>query len=364
MQRQPARIGLDVFTNHALAGMGRRAATTHRRADQHAVHRLVEELGHAAGGAAQQVLAAGVQQQHAAQQAGVAGLDALHDGRQHVGQRCAGCHQRQHLVAAGIARLDPLALGDVGDHRQRAGIGAVVAQHRVGGQRCPQITAVLAPEFELMLLGHALAPTAQVVLRQHHVRLAHEFGHRPARHLGHRVAQHLRHFRVDESRHRQRVDGPDAFAGGLDDAAVAALAVAQRGLGLQALGDVFGQHQARVPAIEADRLGDDFDVKQLTVAAPVAPVPAGRAPRQRRGQIGQQRSLLTGLPDVGQAHGQKLGLAVAIACQRRLIDGQKIQRLAVVNPHRPGVAVKQQAIAGVDLRLRRGAVGTARVRGH
>ena len=95
--------------------------------------------------------------------------------------------------------LDPPALGDVGDHRQRAGVLASLVVHRVGRDASPQLAAVLAAEAKIMLFGHALAAPLQVGVGQRHALRVHEVGQRPAHHLGRAVAQHLRHLGVDEA---------------------------------------------------------------------------------------------------------------------------------------------------------------------
>jgi hypothetical protein len=119
--------------------------------------------------------------------------------------------------------------GDVADQRQRAAVAAVGVEDRIGGQRGPQVAAILAQELEFVALGHALLAARDIALKDGAALLVHEGHQRLLQHFLDGVAQHLRHLRIDKAGARGGVDFPDAFLGIVDDAAEAFLAAFERG---------------------------------------------------------------------------------------------------------------------------------------
>ena len=61
-------------------------------------------------------------------------------------------------------------------------------------------------------------------------------------------------------------------------------------------------------------------------------------------QLQRQPRVLFGRPDVGDRHRQKFITGVAVARQRRIVDRDETQGLAVEHPHRMRIGLKQQAI--------------------
>ena len=85
---------------------------------------------------------------------------------------------------------------------------------------------------------------------------------------------------------------------------------------------------------------------RLQAMAPGADIAqAGRAVGD---QVHQPRQVLR-RADVGDAHGQELGAAVAVVLERGLVDLEKGERVEVVDPHRRRVLVEQEAEARLFL---------------
>ena len=145
------------------------------------------------------------------------------------------------------------------------------------------------------------------------------------------------------------------------DGAVLLLAEAERLHRPLALGDVLRLHEGGAVARELERVRDDVDVDDAAVLAPVLPFPrvlVGARPRPS--------SSAGGLRDVGQGtevrdpHGQQLVTRVAVVLDRRLVHLQEAEVAQVVDPHRHGVVLEEQAEAGLGLaqgRLRAAAAG-------
>ena len=233
--------------------------------------------------------------------------DVVEVMRDAAGQRADGFHLlrlQQLAFQCHPPGLGLLALGDVGDHRQPPVALARLVEDRAGGQRGPQVGAVLAPEAQVRVPG--VAGVGQRLAHRGHRQAAgvvHEVGPRPAQHLACLEAQHLLQLGVDEGGACVGIDHPDAFVGGVDDAAVARRAVAQlpghragAGLGPFAAGEPLPGQQRQHQAQAAAGDGDDARtvvavllVEGRCAAYPQGPGVAGKADVFLRVEAGRVR---------------------------------------------------------------------------
>ena len=116
---------------------------------------------------------------------------------------------------------------------------------------------------------------------------------------------------------------------------------------LAARGHVAREHQAGRAARERERLRLDVHVDQRAVLAAV-PVAAERPPVLPTQGFLEPRQLGR-RADVPDGHREELLLRVAVAGHGGGVHRQEAQRLAVVDPHRFGVRLKQQAVAPLVL---------------
>src|ERR1035438_2000578 len=87
--------------------------------------------------------------------------------------------------------LGGLALGDVGDHCQRAHVLPTGVMQRTRRQERPNGVAVLGAQWTLKLLADALSAKCEAALRHLDRRRLYEVEHRLAKQLLRLVAEHL-----------------------------------------------------------------------------------------------------------------------------------------------------------------------------
>src|SRR5690606_24349793 len=136
-----------------------------------------------------------------------------------------------------------------------AGDAAALVADGGGGDERPHGRAVPPAEEEVVLLLHAAAAALGVEVGQGAVgarRVVHELADGPAEHLVGGVAEHLGHAGVDEGGAPGGGGGPDALVGGLDDQAVAGLALAEGVLSAALLGNVADDGEDLVLAAGGD----------------------------------------------------------------------------------------------------------------
>ena len=114
----------------------------------------------------------------------------------------------------------------------------------------------------------------------------------------------------------------------------------------QPVGHVMRQHERGAAPFEADPPGRDLDVDDGAVALAVAP----RAGHRRAGAAAEPQAGEDGLdvlhrPDVLDRHAEELLPRVAVVADRRVIDGEELQRLGVVHPHRQRAGLEQHPVA-------------------
>ena len=94
---------------------------------------------------------------------------------------------------------------------------------------------------------------------------------------------------------------------------------------------------------------DNLDVDQGAVLLAMPPVPRCCSPRVLLRHVLQQAGNVFLRPYLRNRLSQKLLPAESVLPDRRLIHGDKAQRLAIENPHRKRVALKQQPVLLVRL---------------
>jgi len=142
------------------------------------------------------------------------------------------------LALVGQLGFHPLAIGNVGEHAERAhDFPRCVVQRAHGGQG-PDAVPVFCDELEFGAVRFRpltrLQPTAQAFGASR----CQEGFRRAAKHAVGRKTQHVRHPLVGEDGPSFRIHDPNAFAGRFHDTPIFFLAFAKRRLGLMAIRDV------------------------------------------------------------------------------------------------------------------------------
>jgi hypothetical protein len=111
-----------------------------------------------------------------------------------------------------------------------------------------------------------------------------------------------------------------------------------------ALGDV-GRHDEPAPAArERQVVGEHVDVDDGAVLLAMTPFALARH-RVRNRQLAFERLHVVARADVPDRHAQELRARVAVARDRRVVDGEERERLGVEHPHRLRVAIEEQPVA-------------------
>ncbi len=153
-------------------------------------------------------------------------------------------------------QLHLLAFADVADERERAGVVAVVGPDRSDRQERPDLAAVLAAQAQLELLADAIRPDREEARSLSRLGRLHEVEHEPAEQLLRPAAEHLADRPVGERRAVVGIQHPHAFAGRVDEVAVALFRAAHRG-GAQATLDPAMEHAEGTQRDRRCRAGAD-----------------------------------------------------------------------------------------------------------
>ena len=154
------------------------------------------------------------------------------------------------------------ALGNVGDHAERARTDAGVIAEIGPRDECPEITAVFASEPQFVRQVDSLAELCQCGCGRCLAFLVDERYQQPSPHLLRGVAEHSSQAAIHERRPAAGIDDPDSFGGSFDDAAVLFLGLPQclfRAFPLRHIGN---------HAVEAKRAALCFQAHLHTFADP------------------------------------------------------------------------------------------------
>ena len=160
-----------------------------------------------------------------------------------IGQQDSVGNAGQRVVMGNVLQLALLFLevADVGEHAEGAVVSAVGIKNGGAGYLGPQLAAVLAAEAPLVMAADSQPPLRDLLAVPRDVVGIDQLFPGATQQLLLRVAQHVGHALVEEGDAQLAVDDPDALVGGLDDAAVARLALGQGPFRMQALGDVLDE---------------------------------------------------------------------------------------------------------------------------